>query len=143
MTLLVQLSPYAHRWGDFDCGDPRISSKLDREAARAKRGVQVLYGIVDGSKILAAITVRAGHLSAPNDVLAQLSHGDIEVPTLHVKVLAVRVEAQGLGYGSTLLESAVALGRDLRRRVGLSTVSLEAAAESKAFYERLGLTSVR
>lgn len=139
MTRLVQLSPQAEPWGDFYCGDPRITTKLVREAARAEHGAQALYGIIDGARVLAAMTVRVGHLSAPNDVLAQLGHGDIEVPTLHIEVLAVRREAQGQGFGTALLDSAVNLGREIRQRVGLTTVSLEATAQSKAFYEGLGL----
>lgn len=141
MTLFARVSPQAEHWGDFDCGDARITAKLVREAERAQSGLQALYGITENDVVQAVMTLRAGHLSAPGEVLAQLGQGEVDVPTLHIEVLAVRRDQQGRGFGTTLVRAAVNLGYGIAGQIGLKTVSLEATEQSKAFYEQLGLSA--
>ena len=141
MILFTHVSPQAERWGDFDCGDPRITAKLVTQARRAHSGLQALYGLTENGVVQAVMTVRAGHLSAPGEVLARLGQGEEDVPTLHIEVLAVRRHQQGKGIGTTLVQAAVKLGRGLAGQIGLKTVSLEATAQSKGFYAQLGLTA--
>jgi GNAT superfamily N-acetyltransferase len=134
----AQVAPRSLDWGAFDCGDPRITAKLVREASRAVSGVQRLYGASDQDSLQAVLTLRAGQLQAPHEVLAALGVGSLEVPTLHIEVLAVRVGAQRRGYGEALLTRTVSLATQLQAQIGLLTVSLEATAESRPFYTRLG-----
>lgn len=139
MTRITPLSPQSARWGDFDCGDEQITGKLTREAMRAASGLQVLYGVVnEGGDVLAALTLRAGVLAAPSGVLYELGQGELDVPTVHLEVLAVRRDAQGKGYGRNLVTFATQQAEDVRLLVGVRTLSLEATEKSKPFYQRLG-----
>lgn len=139
MTRIQTLSPQTTRWGDFDCGDEHITGKLAREALRAASGLQSLYGVVDDrGVVLAALTLRAGVLAAPSGVLYELGQGELEVPTIHLEVLAVRRAAQGQGYGRDLMTFALRQSERTRTLVGVRTLSLEATDGSRAFYQRLG-----
>ncbi|CAM3513197.1 hypothetical protein DESA109040_14960 [Deinococcus saxicola] len=139
MTRIIPLSPQAARWGDFDCGDEQITGKLAREAMRAGDGLQSLYGVVDESgEVLAALTLRAGVLAAPSSVLYELGQGELDVPTVHLEVLAVHRDAQGQGYGRNLITFATQQAQDVRLLVGVRTLSLEATPQSRPFYQRLG-----
>lgn len=142
MSRIDRLSPHAARWGEFDCADPRITNKLAREALRSAGGLQKLYGVVsDQGDVLAAMTLRAGVLAAPNSALYELGQGELDVPTVHMEVLAVRRDVQGQGYGSELTDFAVALGEEIRARIGVRTLSVEATSDSKAFYAQFGFDS--
>ncbi len=141
---LARLSPHATRWGDFNCGDARITNKLAREALRAEAGLQALYGVLgDENDVLAAMTLRTGVLSAPNSVLYELGQGELEVPTVHIEALGVRLGAQGQGYGRNLVELARALSGQVGERVGVRVLSLEATPESRAFYVHMGFQSAQ
>lgn len=138
MSRVARLSPQAARWGEFDCADPRITNKLAREALRSAGGLQALCGVVgDQNAVLAAMTLRAGELAAPTSVRYQLGQGELDVPTVHMEVLAVRQDAQRLGYGRDLVRFAIRQSE----QVGVRTLSVEATSESKAFYARLGFDS--
>lgn len=138
----ARLSPQAVRWGDFDCGDARITGKLAREALRAEVGLQALYGVVDDQgEVLAAMTLRAGVLAAEANVLFHLGQGELDVPTLHIEALAVRTADQRRGIGRALIDLARTLSEEVAQRVGVRTLSLEATPESRAFYTRLGFDS--
>ncbi|GGR31857.1 GNAT family N-acetyltransferase [Deinococcus ruber] len=119
--------------------DQRPESPTSQEALRAQADIQRLHGPLVDDTLQGVMRVRAGQLRAQMDILARLGLGDLDVPTLHVEVLAIRVEAQRQGYGERLLNSAIRLGMRLRQDIGLKTVSLEATRESQAFYQRLGL----
>lgn len=139
MSRIVRLSPQATHWGEFDCGDPRITNKLAREAMRSAGGLQALYGVVGGQDdVFAAMTLRAGELAAPTSVRYQLGQGELDVPTVHMDVLAVRRSAQGLGYGRDLVRFAIRQSQQVGALVGVRTLSVEATSESRAFYARLG-----
>lgn len=139
MTRIASLSPQSARWGEFHCGDEQITGKLAREAMRAGDGLQSLYGVVDdGGTVLAALTLRAGVLAAPSSVLYELGQGELDVPTVHLEVLAVRREAQGRGYGRNLIDFAIRQSERTRTLVGVRTLSLETTPQSKPFYQRLG-----
>lgn len=135
---LDQLSPQAEQWEDFNCGDPRITAKLVQEAKRAEDGLQTLYGAWVEGALVGMMTLRVGHLRAPSDVLAQLGQGEVDVPTAHLEVLAVRTDWQRQGVGSVMIEYAMVLSREVRGLMALRTLSLEAPPESWPFYERLG-----
>ena len=135
------ITPRSQDWGAFDCGDVRINAKLRQEARRAQEGLQQLYGVVVGNDLAAIMTLRAGHLSAPISILLALGMGEIDVPTLHVDVLAVRKEHQRQGHGKSLALAALNIGERIQQDVGLKTVSLEATQESRAFYQGQGFES--
>lgn len=142
MSRIARLSPQAARWGEFDCGDGRLTNKLAREALRSAGGLQALYGVVgDQDDVLAAMALRAGELAAPTSVRYQLGQGELDVPTVHMEVLAVRQNAQRLGYGRDLVRFAVRQSEQVGTLVGVRTLSVEATSESKAFYARLGFDS--
>ena len=87
------------------------------------------------------MSLRAGQLNAPAFELSQLGRGRLEVPTLHIEVLAISRHRQRRGHGGRLLETAVQIGLRLSAEIGLKTVSLEATAQSVPFYRQQGLTA--
>ncbi|WP_420594350.1 GNAT family N-acetyltransferase [Deinococcus sp.] len=137
-TEIRLIAPRSQDWGAFECGDARISAKLVREAHRAQAGLQQLHGVMVAGDLAAVMTLRAGHLSAPVNVLMALGMGEIEVPTLHLEVLAVRTDAQRRGLGKLLISIALDIAVRLQGEIGLKTVSLEATTQSRAFYQNQG-----
>lgn len=128
------VAPQSQDWGAFDCGDARINDKLIREAHRAQAHLQQFHGAFADDQLCGLLTLRAGHLSAPVRILSALGMGEIDVPTLHIEVLAVRVGHQRLGLGQLLITHALSIGSRLQHEIGLKAVSLAATPESRAFY---------
>ena len=80
-------------------------------------------------------------ISAPVNVLRALGMGEIDVPTLHLEVLAVKTNVQRQGLGKLLIRNALDIADRFRGDIGLKTVSLEATQESRAFYQGQGFES--
>ena len=138
----ILLNSQSLDWESFDCGQPELTRKLVREAELSDAGFQQLYGVYRDEahpEILGVLTVRAGQLQAPLEDIARVAERTgVTVPTLHVEVLAVRVHAQGKGVGQLLMWTLLDLAHEVRRSVGLHTVSLEATESSVPFYRSLG-----
>lgn len=131
------VAPQGENWGAFRCGNERIDRKLQQQVRRAALGLVRLHGIYVGGELQGVVTLQAGVLQAPREVLQQFGAFD-EVPTIHVEVLAVRDTAHGRGYGQMLIEHALQQAVDIAALIGLKTLSLEATQESAAFYAELG-----
>lgn len=129
-------------WEFFDCGLPELTQKLIQEASLAETGFQKLYGaFLDETQtdLAGVMTVRAGQLQAPlEDVARVAGRTGVTVPTLHVEVLAVRLDCQRQGVGEELVWYLLDIAHEMRQEVGLYTVSLEATENSVPFYQALG-----
>lgn len=140
MTLktLRPVGPNDKALRNFSSGDEDIDKKLGQQLKFVTINIVHLHGLYVNKILVGIVTLEAGVLQAPQDVIFNFSGTNKPVPTLHIEVLAIRNTKRRKGFGRILIEYAIAVGVEMSSKVGLKTLSLEATPDSVSFYQDVG-----
>ena len=144
MPRVELLDPKRHDRAGFACGEPTLDVYLREQAAQHHRdGIATTHVMVHGtepSRVLGYYTLSAAQL-----LLSDLQEADrrrlprYPVPAVRMGRLAVATSEQGKGYGDSLLAHAVGRCLDLRGKMGVRVLLVDALNEkAAAFYRAYG-----
>ena len=136
-----------HDRADFDCGEPQLTTYLQRLAGQqAQRDFSRTYvaesSSSDGDEATRHIkgfyAISAGSIDFKN-LPAGLKLPRYPVPVARMGRLAVDLRAQGQGVGAGLLAHAMQLSATLAKQIGVYALVVDAKHEAAAaFYARYG-----
>ena len=130
----------------FKSGNVDLDRFLQRFAGQNqfKHHIGTTYVAVSDSEILGYATVSASHIEVEDLPPGRLRRGlpAYPLPVLRLARLAVSVDAQGKGIGSALLRAVFHLAHELSVQVGCIGVVVDAKAETRAFYHKLGFMAL-
>lgn len=131
-----------HDLGEFDCGEPSLSSWIHRYArhAEAVRSARVYVTTSDGPIVVGYYALTVGQVD-PAKGTARLTKGQPagqSVPVAILARLAVDTDHQGRGLGRSLLQDALLRCLHAAQAVGIRAVVVHAHEEAAAFYEAFG-----
>jgi GNAT superfamily N-acetyltransferase len=144
MPAIELLDPKRHDRAGFTCGEPSLDAYLHTQATQHHRdGIATTHVLADErapSRILGYYTLSAAQL-----LLTDLQETDrrglprYPVPAVRMGRLAVASSEQGRRHGEWLLGSAVQTALDVRERLGVRVLLVDALNENAArFYRAYG-----
>jgi GNAT superfamily N-acetyltransferase len=126
-----------HAVEDFDCGIPELNRFLVRYALQSQASnASQSYVAIDGERIIGYYTLAVGQVAfgdAPERLRKGLARHPI--PLMLLARLAVSVNNQGKGIGSSLLKDAMLRTLQAADIVGIRALAVQAKNEAaRAFY---------
>ena len=139
-----RLDTHRHDRNGFCCGEPSLDAYLRAQAGQHQRdGIATTHVLIDDvlpSRILGYCSLAAAQLQLhdlqPPDRKRLPSY---PVPAVRIGRLAVSQDRQGAGFGRLLLGHAVNCSLDLRARLGIRLLLVNAKnGSAAAFYRDFG-----
>jgi GNAT superfamily N-acetyltransferase len=136
------------RLEEFDCGKPALTEWLLRHARQAQgSGSARTFVVCDGDRVAGYFSLTVGQidtLEAPERVRRGM--GQYPIPLVILARLAVDLDYQRQGLGSSLLQDAIGRTMAIAEQAGIRALLTHPIdAEAEAFYRRFGFepTQVR
>lgn len=130
-----------HELEGFCCGEESLDGWLRRHARQAEAGGSArTFVTTDGKRVVGYYALAIGQVE-PNDATERLLKGQPgkrPVPVLLVARLAVDIELQGRGIGTSLLQDALLRCDTVAEAVGVRAVVAHADEHASDFYDRFG-----
>lgn len=134
----------------LNCGNPSVSRMIDQTyyacLLREARAYCVYLKVEDDQEILVGVySVSVGTLrleDAASPLADYYSHEPPTYATVHLNYIAVDLNVQGHGIGTTILAYIVLQARSLYREWPVRLLVLDALRDKVAWYEKRGFAAV-